>query len=59
MENIEQVILDTLEKAGKPLKSGEVAEMAGLDKKEVSKVISKMKKKGVIVSPKRCYYSKG
>ena len=28
-----ELVLDTMKKAGKPLKAGEVAELAGLDKK--------------------------
>ncbi|AEH61044.1 putative transcriptional regulator, Crp/Fnr family [Methanosalsum zhilinae DSM 4017] len=55
MDN-EQKILKAMKDAGKPLKSGEVAEMTGIDKKEVSKIINNLKKEGTIISPKRCYY---
>ena len=54
---MEDKILDTLKKAGEPLKSGEIAEKAGLDKKDVDKVIKKLKEQGLIDSPKRCFYS--
>nr|WP_297452962.1 HTH domain-containing protein [Persephonella sp.] len=54
---MEEKVLEALEKAGKPLKSGEIAEITGLDKKEVDKVIKKLKKEGKIQSPKRCYYA--
>ncbi|MHA1950718.1 MAG: MarR family transcriptional regulator [Candidatus Thorarchaeota archaeon] len=40
-----------------PLKAGEVAEITGIDKKEVSKVIKNLKKEGKLVSPKNCYYA--
>jgi len=50
-------VLDTLKSAGKPLKSGEIAEMSGIDKKEVDKAIKKLKVEEKIISPKRCYYS--
>ncbi len=55
MDN-EQKILKAMKDAGKPLKSGEVADMTGIDKKEVSKIINNLKKEGTIISPKRCYY---
>lgn len=54
---MEHTILNVLNKAGKPLKSGEVAEIAGLDKKEVDKLIKILKDSDKIFSPKRCYYS--
>lgn len=53
----EQTILDVMRKAGKPVRSGDVAEMTGLDKEEVSKVIDSLKKKGKVTSPKRCFYT--
>ncbi len=46
-----------MKKAGKPVRPGEVAKMVGEDSKEVSKIISGLKKKGKIISPKRCYYA--
>ncbi len=55
--SVEQKVLDAMKKAGKPLKTGEIAELTGLDKKEVEKAIKKLKKEGKIESPKRCYYA--
>lgn len=46
-----------MKKAGKPLRPGEIAEMIGAESKEVSKMISKLKKSGEVMSPKRCYYA--
>ncbi|MHA2145867.1 MAG: MarR family transcriptional regulator [Candidatus Thorarchaeota archaeon] len=40
-----------------PLKAGEVAEITGIDKKEVSKAIKILRKEGKLVSPKNCYYA--
>jgi Mn-dependent DtxR family transcriptional regulator len=54
---MEDKVLDAMKKAGKPVRPGEVAKMIGADSKEVSKVISKLKKSGKVISPKRCYYS--
>ncbi len=53
---IQDKIIKTFEEAAKPLRTGELAEMAGIDKKDVEKAIKKMKDAGSIYSPKRCYY---
>lgn len=55
MDN-EQKVIKAMKNAGKPLKTNEVAELTAIDKKEVSKIISELKKDGTVVSPKRCYY---
>jgi len=55
MDNVE-LVFKTFQEADKPLKSGEVAELSGLDKKEVDKAIKALKKEEKIVSPKRCFY---
>lgn len=52
----EETILKAVKKAGKPLKSGEIAEMTGIEKKEVDKAIKKLKGDEKIYSPKNCYY---
>jgi DNA-binding MarR family transcriptional regulator len=57
MEDKEKLVLDTMKKAGKPVRPGDVAKAAELDSKEVSKIIDSLKKKGMVVSPKRCYYA--
>lgn len=49
-------ILELLE-GSEPMKAGEIAEALGLDKKEVDKVIKKLKADEKIISPKRCFYS--
>lgn len=49
-------VLDAMKKAGKPLKAGEIADLTGLDKKEVDKVMTQLKKDEKIVSPKKCYW---
>jgi len=54
---MEKKVLAAMKKAGKPVRPGEVAEMIGEESKDVSKVISKLKKSGEVMSPKRCYYS--
>jgi biotin operon repressor len=51
-----QIVLDFFSKTDKAAKSGEVAAATGLDKKEVDKAMTKLKKEGKIVSPKHCYW---
>ncbi|AGB04023.1 HTH domain-containing protein [Aciduliprofundum sp. MAR08-339] len=53
----EEEVLKVMKDAGKPLKTQEIADMLGVDKKEVDKIIKKLKKEGKITSPKRCYYA--
>ncbi|NLL41868.1 MAG: MarR family transcriptional regulator [Firmicutes bacterium] len=51
-----QVVLDFFEKAEEPVRTGDVVEATGLEKKEVEKAMNKLKKEEKIVSPKRCYW---
>lgn len=53
---MEKKILNAMKKAGKPVRPGEIAAMIDADSKEVSKIITALKKTGQVVSPKRCYY---
>jgi DNA-binding IclR family transcriptional regulator len=52
----QETILAAMKKAAKPMKPGEIAEITGLDQKEVSKLIDTLKKEGKVASPKRCYW---
>ena len=45
-----------MKEAGVPLNAGKVAELSGLDRKEVDKAMKQLKEEGAIVSPKRCYW---
>jgi Mn-dependent DtxR family transcriptional regulator len=56
MEKNEKEVLDAMKKAGKPVRPGDVAKTTGVESKEVSKIINKLKKEGKVISPKRCYY---
>jgi DNA-binding MarR family transcriptional regulator len=51
-----EIILKALKNSEKPLKGGEIAEITGIDKKEVDKIIKKLKAEEKIISPKNCYY---
>jgi len=49
-------VLDAMKKAGQPLNAGKIVEITGLERKEVDKVMAKLKTEGNIVSPKKCYW---
>ncbi len=52
-----EAIIKAMEKAGKPMKGGEIAEASGVDKKEVDKLIKKLVAEGKVDSPIRCFYA--
>lgn len=47
-------VLATMREAGTPLNAGKIAELSGLDRKEVDKAMKQLKLEGAIVSPVRC-----
>jgi len=49
-------VLATLKKSGKPMRPGEIAEAAGIDKADVDKAIKVLKKEEKVFSPKNCFY---
>ena len=56
METKEKV-LQTMKQAGEPLNAGKIAELSGLDRKEVDKAMKQLKEEGAIVSPVRCKWA--
>ncbi len=54
--DIQEQIIKTFKETGEAMRAGEIAEKAGLEKKDVEKAIKKMKEAGSIISPKRCFY---
>lgn len=56
MENKEKV-LQVLKEAGEPLNAGKIAEISGIDRKEVDKAMKSLKEEGAIVSPVRCKWT--
>ena len=50
-------VLATMKEAGKPLNAGKIAELSGLDRKEVDKAMQQLKEEGAIVSPVRCKWT--
>lgn len=49
-------MLKTLDEAGKPLRSADIAIAAGIDKADVDKAIKQLKKEEKICSPKVYFY---
>lgn len=52
----EQLVLDVMKKQAKPMKAGDIAEVMGIEKEAVAKAIKELKKKGLVDSPKTCFY---
>jgi DNA-binding IscR family transcriptional regulator len=50
-------VLATMVEAGEPLNAGKIAELSGIDRKEVDKVMKQLKEEGAIVSPVRCKWA--
>jgi Mn-dependent DtxR family transcriptional regulator len=53
----EKKVFDAMKKAGKPVRPGDLAKAMEMESKEISKIIDGLKKKGMVVSPKRCFYA--
>ena len=53
MDPVKQVV-EAMKAAGEPLAAGKIAEMTGLDRKDVDKAMDALKKSGDIESPVRC-----
>ena len=54
---IKEQVLEVFKQTDKALNAGKVAEISGLDRKEVDKAMAELKKEGAIVSPKRCFWT--
>ena len=46
-----------MKEAGQPLNAGKIAELCGLDRKEVDAAMKQLKAEGAIVSPVRCKWA--
>ena len=47
-------VLQVMKEAGEPVNAGQIAELSGIDRKEVDKAMKQLKEEGAIVSPVRC-----
>ena len=55
--DIVEKVLEVMRAEGQPLNTGKIAELGGLDRKDVDKAMSQLKIEAKIVSPKRCYWT--
>lgn len=51
---IKDKVLATMKEACEPLNAGKIAELSGIDRKDVDKAMKQLKEEGAIVSPVRC-----
>ena len=56
MEDNTKKVIEAFQKSDKALKTGEIAQITGIDSKEIAKIIKVLKTDGKIESPKRCFY---
>ncbi len=54
---VKNTVLTTLKNAGEPLNAGKIAELSGLDRKDVDKAMKQLKEEGAITSPVRCKWT--
>ena len=49
-------IIEVMKQAGEPLNAGKIAELSGIDRKEIDKAMKQLKAEGAITSPRRCFW---
>ncbi len=54
---IKELVIQTLDASSEPMRAGEIAEAANLERKEVDKAMKALKAEGRIVSPKHCCWT--
>ncbi|WP_020674974.1 hypothetical protein [Geopsychrobacter electrodiphilus] len=54
--DIAEKVLAIMRAEGQPLNAGKIVELGGLERKDVDKAMTQLKKEEKIVSPKRCYW---
>lgn len=55
--DVKEKVLQVMKEAGEPLNAGKIAEISGIDRKEVDKAMTELKAEGAIVSPVRCKWA--
>ncbi len=56
MDKDQKKVLDAMKSSGQPMRPGEIADAAKMEKKDVDKIIKALKADEKIHSPKRCFY---
>ena len=54
---MKEKVLQAMREFGAPVNAGKIAEITGIDRKEVDKAFAELKKEGAIVSPVRCKWA--
>ncbi len=49
-------VLQAMQKAAAPMRTGDIVTVTGMDKKEVEKAMKELKKDEAIFSPKQCFW---
>ena len=55
--DVAEKVLEILRAEGQPLNAGKIAECGGLDRKDVDKAMTKLKKEEKIISPVHCHWT--
>ena len=53
---MKEKVLQAMREYGQPVNAGKIAEITGIDRKDVDKAMKQLKEDGAIVSPKRCFW---
>lgn len=53
---VKELVLEAMKKATEHLNAGKIADLTGIDRKEVDKAMAKLKAEELIESPRRCYW---
>ncbi len=54
--NNEEIVYNKMREIGKPVKPADLSKELELNKEEVLEAIKNLKNKGLVHSPRRCYY---
>lgn len=54
---VKEQVLKAMREFGEPVNAGKIAEITGIDRKEVDKAFAELKKEGAIISPVRCKWA--
>ncbi len=57
MEDKEKAVISAFENSKRPLRPKDIEKITGIPSKEISKIIKELREKGLVHSPKRCYYA--
>ena len=53
---LQEKVLNIMQQAAGPLKAGEIAALAGIERKDAEKAVKFLSRDGKIFSPERCFW---